>query len=265
MAPIVGLTPHEWRHVDVFVVLTADVQVCAVGVQRHADRVSRLEQRRADLAGLPRRDTLRLARPALITPASLRAFGVGGAEARLISDGMVDLTWSAASGIATPRWDVWFSPDAGREWTPLALGQSERMLLWAPPALADSAMIEIVGRADGRAATAFLSDPFRLMPRDSTNGGLPIRFALRLRGGNPVRDPAALQLALPVAGALDVAVFDVTGARVKRLASGSRAAGFVALTWDLKDDQERAVRPGIYFVRASALGRVATLRLAVLR
>src|ERR1700751_3656062 len=44
------LAPHERRHVDV-VVLTADVQRRAIGVQRNADRVCRFEQARADLAG----------------------------------------------------------------------------------------------------------------------------------------------------------------------------------------------------------------------
>lgn len=90
-------------------------------------------------------------------------------------------------------------------------------------------------------------------------------FALRLRSANPARDLAFLQLALPQGGAAEVAIYDVTGARVRRLDTSHPSPGFVPLQWDLRDDRGRAVRPGLYFVRASARGSVATLRLAVVR
>ena len=210
------------------------------------------------------RDTLRLERPALLAPA-LPRFGSGDPRAILPSDGGVDLAWSEAPGVPVTQWDVWFSPDAGRQWMPLAVGQRDRSLRWFAPALAESAMIEIVGRRQGANVTAFLSNPFRLAPRDSLNGGHPVAFGLRLAGGNPAREAAAFRLALPGGGTLDLGVFDVTGARVRTLARGRFSAEYLSLIWDLRDDRGRAVRPGIYFVRAASQGRLALARVAVVR
>ena len=214
---------------------------------------------------LTARDTLKLARPAFTSPAGLRVYGTGGPTISIASDDVIDLKWSEPPGVTVSRWDVWLSPDAGRSWTPLGTALRDRTLRWVASSPADSAMIEIIGRAGATAVTALISDPFQLAPRDSANGGVPARFGLKLRSENPARNQAFLQLALPSGGAAEVTVFDVTGARVRRLTAGAPSPGFVPLRWDLRDDQGRAVRPGLYFVRASGRGGVATLRVAVLR
>jgi subtilisin family serine protease len=210
-------------------------------------------------------DTVRLTRPVLTAPATLRPLGSGGARVDVPSAGIVNLAWRSPPGVPSERWDVWFSPDGGASWNALALSQLDRELRWSPPALADSALIEIIGRGGSGESAAFISDPFRFLPPDSLNGGQPVSFALRLRSGNPVRDAAVLELALPGGGDVNVTVHDVTGARVRTLANASHPAGYVPLSWDLLDGSGRAVPPGIYFVHASSQGRSAVVRLAVLR
>jgi hypothetical protein len=79
------------------------------------------------------------------------------------------------------------------------------------------------------------------------------------RHGNPLRAPAQLRLQLHRSAALDVDILDLAGRHVRRLVSGRRQAGELALSWDGRDDHGRRVSSGVYFVVASGEGeRVAS-------
>jgi FG-GAP repeat protein/flagellar hook capping protein FlgD/VCBS repeat protein len=67
------------------------------------------------------------------------------------------------------------------------------------------------------------------------------------------------------AGSAEVAIFDITGRLVRRIATGHYTAGYQETTWDGLDARGRKVAAGIYFLR-SVQGREArTVRLAVVR
>jgi photosystem II stability/assembly factor-like uncharacterized protein len=66
---------------------------------------------------------------------------------------------------------------------------------------------------------------------------------------NPFRDHTSLRLELTAPGVLDVAIFDVTGRQVRRLASGRREAGIHTITWDGRDDAGHRVAAGVYQCR----------------
>jgi hypothetical protein len=83
---------------------------------------------------------------------------------------------------------------------------------------------------------------------------LPKRYELRLAGANPARGRAAVELALPAAGVVDVQVFDVRGAHVRTIARGTLEAGRWALPWDGTNDAGRAVAAGKYWVSARTAG-----------
>lgn len=59
------------------------------------------------------------------------------------------------------------------------------------------------------------------------------------------------------AGAVNLAVYDATGARVRLLLKGQAESGLHRLTWDGKDEQRRPVASGAYFCRLEADGRRA--------
>lgn len=80
---------------------------------------------------------------------------------------------------------------------------------------------------------------------------------------NPSRGVSRLRFALSRGGPARLEVFDVSGARVRRLAGGDHAAGEHEARWDGKDDQGRRVRPGLYFARLEAEGRI--LRRTIVR
>jgi hypothetical protein len=88
---------------------------------------------------------------------------------------------------------------------------------------------------------------------------------LRLAGRNVGRPPLKLQMTVAQRVAVDVAVYDVSGRRVKRLAAGVRDAGRQWLTWDGQDDRGRGVGPGVYFGRMTWRSGRSVVRLVVLR
>ena len=82
---------------------------------------------------------------------------------------------------------------------------------------------------------------------------------------NPARGNVTFAFVLPRAGEVLVEIFDVRGARVRRLATDALTAGSRQLPWDGRDAGGRAVRPGIYVVKLEAAGEHRTQRLVVIR
>lgn len=78
---------------------------------------------------------------------------------------------------------------------------------------------------------------------------------------NPFGAQATLSLVLPDAGPVRLAVYDVTGRRVRQLADGVFPAGTHAFTWDGRDENGRSLPSGLYFARIEALGAHAVQKL----
>lgn len=66
------------------------------------------------------------------------------------------------------------------------------------------------------------------------------------------------------AGAWNVAVFDVSGRRVRDLVNGPIAAGFHRLSWDGRDGEHRAVEGGLYFLVSRGSGHSEVRKLVVI-
>lgn len=87
--------------------------------------------------------------------------------------------------------------------------------------------------------------------------------------GRPSPNPAIgstwLAYTLPRAGRVRLAVYDLSGARVRELLSGPQPAGPGRVRWDGRDAAGRPLRAGAYFVRLEAAGEVRHQRVALLR
>ncbi|MFN0152684.1 MAG: FlgD immunoglobulin-like domain containing protein [bacterium] len=83
---------------------------------------------------------------------------------------------------------------------------------------------------------------------------------------NPARGDR-VEITFRVGDALDadVAIYDVTGRRVKSIAPGARLAGVRSITWDGRAASGEIVGAGVYFVRVSSGARSETERLTILR
>ena len=66
---------------------------------------------------------------------------------------------------------------------------------------------------------------------------------------NPARGATDIELSLPAEAAVEAAVYDVSGRRLKSIASGRLRAGTHRLTWDGRDADGHDAPSGVYFVR----------------
>jgi hypothetical protein len=90
----------------------------------------------------------------------------------------------------------------------------------------------------------------------ATEAGLFLRAA-----PNPTRAGAAIDFALPRAGTVDLAIFDVAGRRVRTLLRGEAAAGPAHVVWDGRDARGAEAAKGVYLLRLAGPGRTESRRL----
>jgi subtilisin family serine protease len=94
----------------------------------------------------------------------------------------------------------------------------------------------------------------------------PGRTVLAANVPNPFNPRTKIHFELAHAGAVDVAVFDARGRRVRTLwAQRLAPAGPSAVTWDGTSDDGRPVASGIYFAQLVTEGRVLWRKMALLR
>ena len=88
----------------------------------------------------------------------------------------------------------------------------------------------------------------------------PLSFALYANAPNPFNPQTAIGYALPVAGQVELVVYDVVGQRVRVLVSALRAAGMHEVVWDGRDDSGQRVGSGVYLYRLRARGSAGEWR-----
>ncbi len=82
----------------------------------------------------------------------------------------------------------------------------------------------------------------------------------------PSTDGASrVELSMPEAAPVFVAVYDVAGRAIATLADGEMAAGIHSVEWDGRTDGGAAVSSGIYFVRATVGGNRLSAKVALIR
>lgn len=97
---------------------------------------------------------------------------------------------------------------------------------------------------------------------------LPATLALAAHP-NPFNPRTELVFTLPVAGHLQVEIFDLAGRRLVALAAGAMPAGAQRLAWDGRDDAGRTLPSGVYLARAALASggttAIGTSKLVLLR
>ncbi|HEX7879523.1 MAG TPA: FlgD immunoglobulin-like domain containing protein, partial [Candidatus Eisenbacteria bacterium] len=124
----------------------------------------------------------------------------------------------------------------------------------------------VADKSGGRIYTFCLLDPSGV--GDEPTGPAPI--ASHLLGGptvspNPSPGPASIEFRLGEPATVELAIFDVTGRRVRQLAAAAYDGGAHRVTWDGRDDGGRDVVDGLYFVRAAANREWVTARVTLIR
>jgi catechol 1,2-dioxygenase len=78
---------------------------------------------------------------------------------------------------------------------------------------------------------------------------------------NPFQTSTIIRFSLARPGRVELAVYDVTGRRVRDLLTTEKGVGYHTADWDGRDNAGRAIQPGVYFCRLVASGGTQTRRL----
>jgi hypothetical protein len=90
-------------------------------------------------------------------------------------------------------------------------------------------------------------------------------FALHANHPNPFNPRTTISFDLPQAGPVELAIFDVTGRRVRTLLRESRGAGTHEVIWPGTNDDGRQVASGVYLYELRAGSFVETKRMTLLK
>lgn len=96
-------------------------------------------------------------------------------------------------------------------------------------------------------------------------GEVPPRLALRAPWPNPAAGRVSVVLEMPQTGHADVEVLDLQGRHVATAFQGQVEAGSRVVAWDGKRHEGRDAGPGVYFLRVTSGGVIASTRLVKLR
>ncbi len=94
---------------------------------------------------------------------------------------------------------------------------------------------------------------------------LPKVFALYANAPNPFADATTLRFDLPRESPVRVQVFDLRGALVRELVSGTLPAGRYARMWDGRDARGRLAAGGVYWMRVETDRDRAQRRIVIAR
>jgi hypothetical protein len=95
--------------------------------------------------------------------------------------------------------------------------------------------------------------------------GIPKRFDLRQNYPNPFNPITSIDYNLPTSAAVDLAVYNLLGQRIKTLVSGTQPVGDHEVIWDGTDENGLRVASGIYLCLFVAGGQRATRKMCLMR
>jgi hypothetical protein len=83
----------------------------------------------------------------------------------------------------------------------------------------------------------------------------PMRLSLAQNHPNPFKGTTEIQYGLPVAGHVDLTIYDLVGREVRTLVDEQQPSGYHLVQWDGRNNDGLAVPGGLYFYRLNAGGQ----------
>lgn len=90
-------------------------------------------------------------------------------------------------------------------------------------------------------------------------------FTLKQNYPNPFNPTTTIEYAIPQAGEVEVAIFDIQGRKVRELEKTVHNAGSYRIVWDSHDNNGRQVASGTYFYRVQFNGSQLVNKLLLLK
>jgi hypothetical protein len=116
----------------------------------------------------------------------------------------------------------------------------------------------------GAVIDSFTITPAVGVEEDRASAPVP-GFVLHPAYPNPCNPATTISFSIPEVSAAELAVYNITGQRVRTLAEGRLEAGHHALTWDGRDERGREAGSGVYVCRLRCGDRVRSEKILLLR
>ena len=94
-------------------------------------------------------------------------------------------------------------------------------------------------------------NPTDFMKPTSVTDAAPVSFALTGNYPNPFNPTTTISFTLPSTGTANLAVYSITGQKVRDLVNGPMSAGAHSIVWDGRDASGQPVSSGVYLTRLS--------------
>jgi photosystem II stability/assembly factor-like uncharacterized protein len=143
---------------------------------------------------------------------------------------------------------VYFTVDDGENWIQLSDGLPEAVLVHDLSVSPADRTLRVATHGQGAYVHDLLGTVVDVTPLASAATGLTVHPA----APNPFRESTTLRFELPRSGPVDLAIYDVRGARVRTVTRGGLPAGPHRVVWDGRNDGGRRVTAGTYFFRVRA-------------
>jgi len=94
---------------------------------------------------------------------------------------------------------------------------------------------------------------------------LPQTFSLQQNFPNPFNPVTTIQYRVPGRTQVELAIYDLTGKKLKTLVNTTQESGIKTITWDGKDNRGQTVAAGVYVYRLQAGDYVETKKMVLLK
>lgn len=175
------------------------------------------------------------------------------------------LTWNATDNVGVTLVDLLLSrAGLGGPFDPIATGLANTgtysWLVTGPPTT--QALLQVVAHDAAGTVRGDVSDAvFSVAGATGVGDDGATAFALGPVRPHPIRGGGHVGFALPEEGEVRIAVLDVQGREVARIAEGVYPAGRHEVTWQSRDVER--VGPGLYFLRLTTRGHTLVRRIVV--
>ncbi len=100
---------------------------------------------------------------------------------------------------------------------------------------------------------------------EEATDAMPAEYALGQNYPNPFNPTTTMEFVLPAAGAVEMAVYDLAGHKVRTLRNENMSSGVYTVTWNGRDDAGNEATTGLYFYRLTAGGTSLTKKMLLLK
>jgi hypothetical protein len=102
-------------------------------------------------------------------------------------------------------------------------------------------------------------------PTPVTQPSLPVSNYLGQNYPNPFNPMTTIEYGLSTPEHVELVIYDISGALVRRLVSGAKPAGWYSVQWDGRDQTGRRVASGVYLSRMTAGSFTEVRKLVLLK